>query len=73
MVSLKDVKRVPFGGNNVPYIRKSMKVAIFYRAAQNQGVAVLKEALKSIRIQKVARNATYVILVVPAYQSTQIS
>ena len=27
--SLKDVKRVPFGGNNAPYIRKSMKVAIF--------------------------------------------
>ena len=38
-----------------------MKVAIFYRAARNQGVAVLKEALKSTRIQKVARNATYVI------------
>ena len=44
-----------------------MKVAIFYRAARNQGVAVLKEALKSTRIQKVARNATYVILVVPIY------
>ena len=27
--SLKDVGRVVFGGNNAPYIRKSMKVAIF--------------------------------------------
>ena len=37
------------------------KLPFFYRAARNQGVAVLKEALKSTRIQKMARNATYVI------------
>ena len=59
--SLKDVGRVPFGGNNAPYIRKSMKVAIFLPRCAKPGRSRAKRGAQSTRIQRMARNATYVI------------
>ena len=59
--SLKDVGRVLFGGNNAPYIRKSMKVAIFLPRCAKPGRSRAKRGAQSTRIQRMARNATYVI------------